>query len=79
MELVDFHLIAVYELPAEITIYFMKIQPVLPSQQTLYEKDVPAYFLYVSGTPRIVPRCLNSYGERFDTLEADHVVGLPAM
>ena len=72
-------LVAVDELASEVAVYLVQVQAVVAGQEGLDELDVLAHLVDVAGAAGIVACSLYAARERFVSLEAHHVVGLPAV
>ena len=77
--MLDFHLVAIHELSAEIAVYLMEIQAVIAGEEALGESYVSPHFFYVAGTAGIVSCGLDASAQSFVALETDYIVCLPAM
>ena len=73
------HLVAVNELTLEVAVDLVQVQTVVAAEQRLDELNVLTYLVDGAGTAGIVACGLNTTGEGLIALEADNIVGLPAM
>jgi hypothetical protein len=71
--------VAIYELSAEIAVYFVQVKAVVSGKKGFDEGDVLPYFVDVSGAAGVVSGCLYAAGECFVAFETHYVVGLPAV
>ena len=73
------HLVTVNELSSEITVDLVEVQTVVTAQKGLYKLNILAHLVDVTSTAWVVAGGLDSAAEGLVTLEAHHIVGLPAM
>ena len=72
-------LVAVDELAAEVAVDFVEVQSVVAAEQCLDELDVLPHLVDGACASGVVACGLDAARESFVSLEAHHVVGLPAV
>ena len=78
-EVFRLYLVAVYELSAKLAVGLVEIETEGTAEQREHFIDILAQLLDVAGASRIVARSLNAAGSSLSPVEADDIVGLPAM
>ena len=79
LEVLHFYLVAIHELSSEVTVDLVEVQTVVTAKEGLYKLNILAHLVDVTCTTRVVACGLDTAAEGFVTLEAHHIVGLPAM
>src|SRR5574344_1321426 len=77
--MLHFYLIAVYKLSTEVAVCFVQIEAMFSCQQALHKFDISTHFVDVAGSAGIVASSLYATRKGFIALEADNIIGLPAM
>ena len=77
--MLNFYLVAINELTTEVTVYLMKVQTMVTSKQSLYKLNVLTHLVDGACAAGVVTGGLDAAGESLVALEADNIVGLPAV